>query len=191
MKNVTRKKEQDRASSKEKGKNNVKNKESGEYKKEREQSKFLITPAMTPRPHQPLAPFSLTNGGQKRERSPPFNDVCESILDIPDQYITTRSAANKRTKNDEPMLSMKAKTSIKTPKQLYKFLYKSIGKLPEGAQGYYKRFVRQQFNSHSDENDPERIENIVKKAVEDSKWIMKKYNVEQPKSRNLNQSSDQ
>uniref|UniRef100_A0A915ICU9 Uncharacterized protein n=1 Tax=Romanomermis culicivorax TaxID=13658 RepID=A0A915ICU9_ROMCU len=34
--------------------------------------------------------------------------------------------------------------------------------------------ILQQFNSHSDENDPERIENIVKKAVEDSKWIMKK-----------------
>lgn len=32
----------------------------------------------------------------------------------------------------------------------------------------------QQFNSHSDESDPERIRQIIDKAVEDSEWLLKK-----------------
>ncbi|XP_078598660.1 LYR motif-containing protein 9 isoform X2 [Branchiostoma floridae x Branchiostoma japonicum] len=36
----------------------------------------------------------------------------------------------------------------------------------------------QGFNSHEDETDPERIQQIIKKALEDADWILNKYNVE-------------
>ncbi|CAH1231278.1 LYRM9 [Branchiostoma lanceolatum] len=36
----------------------------------------------------------------------------------------------------------------------------------------------QGFNSHADETDPERIQQIIKKAIEDADWILNKYNVE-------------
>ena len=34
--------------------------------------------------------------------------------------------------------------------------------------------VRQGFNSHKDETDPERIEQIMSRAAEDAEWIVKK-----------------
>ncbi|XP_066292600.1 LYR motif-containing protein 9 isoform X2 [Branchiostoma lanceolatum] len=42
----------------------------------------------------------------------------------------------------------------------------------------YTSESRQGFNSHADETDPERIQQIIKKAIEDADWILNKYNVE-------------
>ncbi|XP_048756195.1 LYR motif-containing protein 9-like [Ostrea edulis] len=61
-----------------------------------------------------------------------------------------------------------------TPVQLYRFLLRNIRKLPKESQGHYKHYVRQNFNSHSDETDPVRIHQIIDKAQEDMAWLLEK-----------------
>ena len=39
---------------------------------------------------------------------------------------------------------------------------------------YYVVHVRQGFTAHGDEDDPERIDEIVKKAYQDADWIVQK-----------------
>jgi len=65
--------------------------------------------------------------------------------------------------------------SISRPLQLYKHLLRSVQKLPPEAQAYYKHYVKQGFNSHEDESDPERVKQIIDKAVEDASWVVQKY----------------
>ncbi|XP_013380021.1 LYR motif-containing protein 9 [Lingula anatina] len=65
--------------------------------------------------------------------------------------------------------------NIKTPVQLYMHLLRQVRKLPKEAQPYYKNYVRQGFNSHSDEDDPERIQMIIERSVKDAEWIVNKY----------------
>ncbi|KAJ8312464.1 hypothetical protein KUTeg_009837 [Tegillarca granosa] len=68
--------------------------------------------------------------------------------------------------------------SINTPQQLYKHLLRCIRQLPGEAQSYYRNYVRQGYISHSDETDPERIQQIISRALEDAEWILKKYKKE-------------
>lgn len=70
-------------------------------------------------------------------------------------------------------------SKITTPLQLYKHLLRCIQKLPPEAQSYYKHHVKQGYNSHSDEIDQERIEQIIERAQEDAQWILKKYAAKQ------------
>eukprot|EP00057_Strongylocentrotus_purpuratus_P003500 XP_003726785.1 PREDICTED: LYR motif-containing protein 9 [Strongylocentrotus purpuratus] len=66
--------------------------------------------------------------------------------------------------------------SIKTARQLYRYLMRTCEDLPEKPmQVHYKHYVRQGFHSHSDETDTERLKQIIDKAIEDSKWILEKY----------------
>lgn len=62
-----------------------------------------------------------------------------------------------------------------TATQLYKHLLKECKKLPEECRPYYRHYIRQGFNQHSEEIDPERLMQIINRAVEDGKWIIKKY----------------
>ena len=66
--------------------------------------------------------------------------------------------------------------TIDTGVKLYKHLLRLVQKLPEAAQrDYYRNYVKNQYRSHSDETDPERIKFIIEKSLEDSQWIMNKY----------------
>jgi len=68
------------------------------------------------------------------------------------------------------------KQSIATPIHLYRYLLRECKKIPnKDAQVYYTHFIRQGFNSHSDETDPERIQQIISRAIQDCEWIIKKY----------------
>lgn len=71
---------------------------------------------------------------------------------------------------------------IATPLHLYRFLLRQCKKLPKNAADYYKHQVRQSFNSHADENNAERIQQIIKRAIEDSEWIVKQYSKERKKN---------
>ncbi|XP_041379463.1 LYR motif-containing protein 9-like [Gigantopelta aegis] len=51
---------------------------------------------------------------------------------------------------------------------LYRYLLRVIKQLPTKTQAYYKHHVRQGFRSHADENDAERIQQIIKRAKEDA-----------------------
>ncbi|KAL4224171.1 LYR motif-containing protein 9 [Mactra antiquata] len=65
--------------------------------------------------------------------------------------------------------------NVNTPVQLYRYLLRCIRQLPNSVQGHYQHHVRQQYRSHCDETDPERIKQIINKSIEDSDWLLKKY----------------
>uniref|UniRef100_A0A452DJF5 LYR motif-containing protein 9 n=2 Tax=Bos TaxID=9903 RepID=A0A452DJF5_BOVIN len=65
---------------------------------------------------------------------------------------------------------------VQTPLQLYRYLLRCCRQLPtKGIQEHYKHAVRQSFRVHSDEDNPERIQQIIKRAIEDADWILNKY----------------
>ncbi|XP_038061556.1 LYR motif-containing protein 9-like [Patiria miniata] len=65
--------------------------------------------------------------------------------------------------------------SIKTSKQLYKYLLRACEKLPREAHSHYKHHVRQGFRSHADELDSMRIKQIIARAMQDAEWVLNKY----------------
>ncbi|XP_030634543.1 LYR motif-containing protein 9 [Chanos chanos] len=65
---------------------------------------------------------------------------------------------------------------VQTPVQLYRYLLRCCKRLPSPAmQQHYRHAVRQSFNSHVDEDDPERIKTIIQRAITDADWILDKY----------------
>ncbi|CAG2119070.1 unnamed protein product, partial [Medioppia subpectinata] len=60
--------------------------------------------------------------------------------------------------------------NLMNSRQLYKYLYKNIRRLPSDLQNYYRSHVRGQFNSHSDE-EPERVRQLIQKGIQDSDWL--------------------
>lgn len=90
-----------------------------------------------------------------------------------------------------------------TPKQLYKRLLRDCEKLPKEAQNHYKHAVKQvltsitivvsvlshlsvmtfcwshctllqSFLQHVDEPDPQRVKDIIDKALKDAEWVLAK-----------------
>ncbi|XP_078786144.1 LYR motif-containing protein 9 isoform X1 [Oryzias latipes] len=60
--------------------------------------------------------------------------------------------------------------------QLYRYLLRCCRQLPSAAmQQHYRHAIRQSYNSHSDEKDPERILLMINRAVADADWILEKY----------------
>ncbi|XP_022096326.1 LYR motif-containing protein 9-like [Acanthaster planci] len=76
-----------------------------------------------------------------------------------------------------PMVAcmMMGTTNVQTAKQLYKHLLRACQKLPTEAQSHYRHHVRQGFNSHADESDPNRIQQIITRALQDAEWVLNKY----------------
>ncbi|XP_048468564.1 LYR motif-containing protein 9 [Rhincodon typus] len=65
---------------------------------------------------------------------------------------------------------------VQTPVQLYRYLFRCCKQLPaKNIQQHYKHAIRQNFKVHADEDDPERIKQIIKRAIEDADWILSKY----------------
>lgn len=62
-----------------------------------------------------------------------------------------------------------------SPQGLYKYLIRSCNKLPHDASKYYKESVRKEYEQHCEEDDPERIQQIMERAVKDAEWILNKY----------------
>ena len=90
--------------------------------------------------------------------------------------------------------------SIVTTKTLYKFLVRETQKLPQDARVFYKKSIRhvrsamvfgggvhstcfccclQGYEQHSDERDPERIQQIIDRSIEDADWIVKKVKMDE------------
>ncbi|KAM6466494.1 LYR motif-containing protein 9 isoform 2-T4 [Liasis olivaceus] len=64
---------------------------------------------------------------------------------------------------------------VKTPLQLYRYLLRCCKVLPEkNLQDHYKHTIRQSFKVHVDEDSPERIQQIIQRALEDADWVMEK-----------------
>uniref|UniRef100_A0A671V2M0 LYR motif-containing protein 9 n=1 Tax=Sparus aurata TaxID=8175 RepID=A0A671V2M0_SPAAU len=64
---------------------------------------------------------------------------------------------------------------IQTPVQLYRYLLRCCRQLPTTAmQQHYRHAIKQGYKSHSDEDDPERIQMIIQRAIADAAWILDK-----------------
>jgi len=68
------------------------------------------------------------------------------------------------------------KLGITTTRSLYKFLVRETQKLPKDASKFYRESIRHGYEQHSDELDPERLQQIIDRSIEDANWIVKKYN---------------
>ncbi|XP_078278450.1 LYR motif-containing protein 9 [Rhinoraja longicauda] len=70
---------------------------------------------------------------------------------------------------------------VRTPLQLYRYLFRCCRLLPtQTIQQHYKHAIRQNFKIHSDDDDPKRIEQIIKRAIDDADWILSKYKNMEP-----------
>uniref|UniRef100_A0A1I8HKB5 LYR motif-containing protein 9 n=1 Tax=Macrostomum lignano TaxID=282301 RepID=A0A1I8HKB5_9PLAT len=67
-----------------------------------------------------------------------------------------------------------ASQTIRNPLQLYRHLLRLVRTLPPGARPYYSNYIRQAYNSHSDETDPDRVRQIIDRALLDADWVVKK-----------------
>uniref|UniRef100_A0A3B4A0G7 LYR motif-containing protein 9 n=1 Tax=Periophthalmus magnuspinnatus TaxID=409849 RepID=A0A3B4A0G7_9GOBI len=64
---------------------------------------------------------------------------------------------------------------VQTPVQLYRYLLRCTRRLPSSAmQQHYRHAIRQGYNSHTDEDDPERIQMIIHRAIADADWVLNK-----------------
>ncbi|XP_039576790.1 LYR motif-containing protein 9 isoform X1 [Passer montanus] len=65
---------------------------------------------------------------------------------------------------------------VRSSLQLYRYLLRCCRRLPAGpVRQHYRHAIRQSFKVHADEDDPERIQQIIKRAIEDADWVMNKY----------------
>ncbi|XP_061461066.1 LYR motif-containing protein 9 isoform X1 [Rhineura floridana] len=65
---------------------------------------------------------------------------------------------------------------VKRPLQLYRYLLRCCKELPgKNVREHYRHTIRQSFKVHADEDNPERIQQIIKRAIEDADWVMEKY----------------
>ncbi|NWI98613.1 LYRM9 protein, partial [Crypturellus undulatus] len=59
--------------------------------------------------------------------------------------------------------------------QLYRYLLRCCKQLPEeNIRQHYRHAIRQSFKVHADEDSPERIQQIIRRAIEDADWVMNK-----------------
>ena len=58
--------------------------------------------------------------------------------------------------------------------RVYRQLYRMIRRLPKESWDYYRRYLRENFDAHADEDDPVRINTMLRKAREDAEWILNK-----------------
>ncbi|XP_020504692.1 LYR motif-containing protein 9 [Labrus bergylta] len=65
---------------------------------------------------------------------------------------------------------------VQTPVQLFRYLLRCCRLLPTTAvQQHYRHAIRQSYKSHSDEDDQERIQMMIQRAIADADWILHKY----------------
>ncbi|TRY71237.1 hypothetical protein DNTS_014983 [Danionella cerebrum] len=71
---------------------------------------------------------------------------------------------------------MCARVVVRTPLQLYRYLLRCCKQLPSAVmQKHYQHAIRQSYNSHVDEDDPERIQRMIQRAISDAEWVLSKY----------------
>lgn len=58
---------------------------------------------------------------------------------------------------------------------LYRDLLKQIKKLPRNSRQYYRQNLKGGFINHSEESDPERLEQLIQGARKDAEFILTKY----------------
>ncbi|XP_042080145.1 LYR motif-containing protein 9 isoform X2 [Haplochromis burtoni] len=102
-------------------------------------------------------------------------DTVSCLWLIGDLYGVHASAVSELF-NQEGMPPLAGAELVHTPLQLYRYLLRCCRQLPSTAmQQHYRHAIRQGYNSHSDEDDPERTQMIIQRAIADADWILDKY----------------
>ncbi|KAJ8383901.1 hypothetical protein AAFF_G00213640 [Aldrovandia affinis] len=69
--------------------------------------------------------------------------------------------------------------SVRTVLNRYMLGHAPITRRRDGSnpviQQHYRHAVRQGYNSHTDEEDSQRIQQIIHRAIQDADWILNKY----------------
>ncbi|KAM4760121.1 LYR motif-containing protein 9 isoform 1-T2 [Cyanocitta cristata] len=96
-----------------------------------------------------------------------------SLCEAPCSVLRTRSGAQCESPAMSPLPEAEL---VRSSVQLYRYLLRCCRRLPQGhIQQHYRHAIRQSFKVHADEDDPERIQQIIKRAIEDADWVMNKY----------------
>ena len=67
-------------------------------------------------------------------------------------------------------------STVTNPRILYKYLHRQTELLPDKkAASFYKDSIRRGYGQHTEETDPERVKQIIERAIQDAEWIVKKY----------------
>jgi hypothetical protein len=61
--------------------------------------------------------------------------------------------------------------------KLWYYILRKIRLLPQNTQIYYRNYAIQHFWTFRNEEDPERVNEIVTKSHDNVKWVCKKFNI--------------
>ncbi|XP_077168536.1 LYR motif-containing protein 9 isoform X2 [Paroedura picta] len=111
-------------------------------------------------------------------RPPPRPPACLPVPRWPDSRgapLSAQTESRQQAPHRQPMAPLPGAELVKRPLQLYRYLLRCCKELPGGnVQEHYKHAIRQSFKVHADEDDPERIQQIIKRAIVDADWVMEK-----------------
>uniref|UniRef100_A0A670KCU0 LYR motif-containing protein 9 n=1 Tax=Podarcis muralis TaxID=64176 RepID=A0A670KCU0_PODMU len=86
--------------------------------------------------------------------------------------------ATEGAERSQAMAPLPGAELVKSPLQLYRYLLRCCKLLPgKNVQEHYKHMIRQSFHVHADEDNPERIRQIIKRSIEDADWVMEKVSI--------------
>ncbi|KAA6423448.1 hypothetical protein WJX82_006065 [Trebouxia sp. C0006] len=71
---------------------------------------------------------------------------------------------------------------------LYRKLYRRTRELPRPSWDYYRRHLRENFVSHSEESSNERLQTMFDRAVRDADWVVNKYTKKIPQTQTAKES---
>ena len=61
--------------------------------------------------------------------------------------------------------------------RLYRELFRMTRRLPPESWPYYRRYLRENFETHREEDDPSRILFLLDKARQHAEWILQQYGI--------------
>ncbi|GBG67851.1 hypothetical protein CBR_g972 [Chara braunii] len=67
---------------------------------------------------------------------------------------------------------------MKPALQLYRRIIRVSRRLPEDAVNYYRQYAKENFVTFMDESDPDRILDLIKRGVDHTKWVLRKYEID-------------
>ena len=67
--------------------------------------------------------------------------------------------------------------SMRKVVRLYRELFRMTRRLPPESWPYYRRYLRENFEAHREEDDPSRVLVLLDKARQHAAWILQQYGI--------------
>lgn len=71
---------------------------------------------------------------------------------------------------------------------LYRKLFRRTRELPRASWDYYRRHLRENFVSHSEESQSDRLQTMFARAERDAEWVVNKYMNKTPQTQTARES---